>query len=195
MQETITTVDMRHDLFIANLFKHAMNGGKAYAETYPDCKSGHDQAASRLLSSVKIQTKIALLQAEGTEKAEYGLATCIEELDEVKALATRLKQPSAAVSAIGLKAKITGLDKTGVLPEPPPPALTTEELDICREMAKAVTESRLSPARPLTATPVHELPVGHTTSPETEIMAGGALENGLPPSGAGEEKRTTLPEI
>jgi hypothetical protein len=45
-------------------YKKDRNGARAYRDAYPNCNSGHDRAAHRLLRNVEIKARIAVLMAE-----------------------------------------------------------------------------------------------------------------------------------
>ena len=70
--------------------------------------------ASKLMSDAKVAQRVAELQAEAVERALVSVQSITAELEEARALAHRLGQPSAAVSASMGKAKLHGLltDKT-----------------------------------------------------------------------------------
>lgn len=68
----------------------------------------HRQAAHRMLTAVDVRGRIAELMAETAKKSQVTAESLIAEIDEVIAGAREDKQRGVLVSALSLKARITG---------------------------------------------------------------------------------------
>ena len=88
--------------------------GKSQREAYlgagynPSNDNATDAAASRLLSSVKVQTRLTELRAPATRRMQITLESITEMLREDRELARQNNQASAAVSASMGIAKLHG---------------------------------------------------------------------------------------
>lgn len=99
----------KHELFAQAIAK-GESATVAYKNVGYSAKGNAAEAcASRLLSSAKIQARVTELQERAAIKVETTAADIARQLDEDRALAIRLGQPSAAVSATLGKAKVLGL--------------------------------------------------------------------------------------
>lgn len=100
----------KHERFAQELAKGATQDA---AYTLAGYKADRG-AASRLSAKVNIKTRVAELQERAAIKVETTVEDIARQLDEDRALAISLGQPSAAVSATLGKAKVLGLivDKT-----------------------------------------------------------------------------------
>lgn len=104
----------RHELFAQALAKGG-NATSAYKDAgYSAQGNAAESAASRLLSDVKVQQRVAELQERAAVRAEKTVADLVDMLDEDRELARKLEQPSAAISAVMGMGKLLGLvkDKT-----------------------------------------------------------------------------------
>ncbi|MCP3382844.1 hypothetical protein NLM31_20980 [Bradyrhizobium sp. CCGUVB4N] len=104
--------NQRHELF-ANLIVQAPKSGMSNTGCYLACGyraegNAAEVAASRLLSSDKIRTRIAELTAPVVKKTRTTVDTLAAQLDEVFAGASGDKQWGAAGSAAALKARLLG---------------------------------------------------------------------------------------
>jgi len=66
-------------------------------------------AASRLLTNVNVQARIADLRARAAQKASISLEKLTDELMAITAQARQLDQPAAATGALALVARLHGL--------------------------------------------------------------------------------------
>jgi phage terminase small subunit len=108
--------NLRHEAF-AQLVAQAPKRGLSNAECYrqagyhvapgPAC----DVSASRLLSSDKVQARIAELIAPAVRKTGVTVASLLDELEQARSAAHDDRQFSAAVQAIAGKARLAGLDR------------------------------------------------------------------------------------
>lgn len=85
---------------------------KAYvAVGYSD--KGAAQSANRLLRVAEVCARVAEIRAAVNErmieKTAYDLGAAMIEAEEARALAVEVRNPAAAVAAVGLKAKLNGL--------------------------------------------------------------------------------------
>lgn len=101
-------INPRHERFCQELVKGASQG-QAYTAAGYDAEGNVAEAcASRLLTNVKIRDRVLELKNGAAARVEVTVASLVSELDGIRDLALKLEQPSAAVSAVMGKAKITG---------------------------------------------------------------------------------------
>lgn len=86
-------------------FNHAL----AYRMAYPKCKRNSNSLAAKLVAKGTIKEYIAKKKAEIAAKIGYGKVEAMKEADAALTLAMSERQPAAAGSIIGLKAKLNGL--------------------------------------------------------------------------------------
>jgi len=104
----------KHELFAQALAK-GENASSAYrASGYSATGNSAEAAASRLLSDVKVQARVAELQERAAIRTEKTVADLVTMLEEDRILAREVEQPSAAISAVMGMGKLLGLvkDKT-----------------------------------------------------------------------------------
>jgi len=99
----------RHERFAHAYIKIGI-GSKAYAAagyptTSPDTRKAN---ASRLLTYATVKARIEELRRHMTRRTAVTVESLAEELDEARALALKTEQPSAAVQASTVKAKLFG---------------------------------------------------------------------------------------
>ncbi len=95
----------RHERFAQELAK-----GKSQVAAYKAAGyKPNDSASARLCGNVRIKERLLELQVRVAEKAVVTAADIAAQLDEDRAVARKLKQGSAAVSATMGKAKVLGL--------------------------------------------------------------------------------------
>ena len=84
-------------------------GWKAYKFVYPKASEHAAECGfTRLYKNVEFCERIAELHADAAEDAEITLESLLREAEELRQLGVRLKQPSAAVSALKLKSELSG---------------------------------------------------------------------------------------
>lgn len=90
------------------------NASESYRFAY-DCKNMKPETINRnahaLLSDNKVSARIEQLREAAARRNEITVDSLIDELEEARALARDIANPSAMVSATMGKAKITGFDK------------------------------------------------------------------------------------
>ena len=91
------------------------------------------RAAHDLMVNSKVATRIQELQRKIERKYEVTAESIAKEADEDRALARELGQPSAAVAALNLKARLFGLDKQVVSNDPDNPMPTLINVEIVRK--------------------------------------------------------------
>jgi hypothetical protein len=91
------------------------------------------RAAHDLMVNSKVATRIQELQQKIERKYEVTAESIAKEADEDRALARELGQPSAAVAALNLKARLFGLDKQVVSNDPDNPMPTLINVEIVRK--------------------------------------------------------------
>lgn len=97
------------------LFAQAVAKGKTYRDAYvqagykPEAENAAESNSSRLISSDKVKTRIHELQERMANRVEVTAESLARELDSIINQARGVDQHGAAVSAIGLKAKLFGL--------------------------------------------------------------------------------------
>jgi hypothetical protein len=90
-------------------FAQALAEGKPASSAYEEAGySPNDGNAVRLKGNEKIKSRVAELQGQGAERAVVTLQSLIAEADEIKAGALAKGHYSAAVSALTVKAKLSG---------------------------------------------------------------------------------------
>jgi hypothetical protein len=98
----------KHELFAQALAK-GENATNAYKGAgYTALGNSAEAAASRLLSDVKVQARVAELQERAAVKVEKTVADLVVMLEEDRTLARAEKQSSAAVAAVMGMGKLLG---------------------------------------------------------------------------------------
>lgn len=103
----------KQDAFCLAFFETG-NAAEAYRRAYDvadDAKDGWLYVeACQLLDNPKITLRLEELRAQAEKLAIYNRSAASEEYEQARQMATRLGNPSAAVSAINGKVKLFGLD-------------------------------------------------------------------------------------
>lgn len=110
----------RHERFarciVAGLTGERYSQGRAYVAAGYNAKDAGkaggsaEVAASRLLKKVQpILARVSELQAEAAKAARVTVESIVGELEEARAIAAKVEQPSAMVAASAAKAKVLGL--------------------------------------------------------------------------------------
>lgn len=95
----------RHERFAQEVAQ-----GRSATEAYAAAGYTPNQpSASRLLSNVMVQARVAELQGKVSRKVEVTLESLLAEAEEARALAITLKQPGAAIAAIKEKGVLAGV--------------------------------------------------------------------------------------
>jgi terminase small subunit-like protein len=81
----------------------------ALAGYRPTTRNALDVSASQLLRTPKIKREIARRKAAMIKRADVTLDKLLQDLADDRELARRLEQPSAAIAAVQLTAKLCGL--------------------------------------------------------------------------------------
>ena len=102
--------NIRHERF-ARYWMRTGVASQAYAKAGYETKPGRPtiSAASRLLTHVDVQRRIRELRKQMATRNRITVDTLIDDLREDRALARTLGQPSAAIAATQLTAKLVGL--------------------------------------------------------------------------------------
>ena len=66
--------------FINEYCSNGFNGSAAYKKAYPDCKSGHEAAASRLLRNVKIKEAITAKLKDRAKKVDVTIDYVLQKI-------------------------------------------------------------------------------------------------------------------
>jgi phage terminase small subunit len=99
----------RHELFAQAIAKGSSQR-EAYLNAGYDVKPEvADAAASRLLSDVRVESRVAELLELAATETEKTITDIVKMLEEDRAMARDLKQPSAAITAAMGIAKVLGL--------------------------------------------------------------------------------------
>lgn len=97
----------RHERFAQELAK-----GKSASEAYANAGyKANDGNAATLKGNQRVEQRIAELLNKAASKTEVTIETLAAQLDEDRALAHKIEQPGAAVSASTAKAKLFGYMK------------------------------------------------------------------------------------
>lgn len=98
----------------AQKYVELSNASEAYRQSY-NAENMADktiwEAACRLLTDSKVGARVMELQKAIEEKHNITVDDLVKELEEARALAKRLEQPSAMVAASNGKGKMLGFDK------------------------------------------------------------------------------------
>ena len=95
----------RHERFAQEL---AM--GKTQVEAYEVAGYvANDSNSSKMARNPKILARVAEITGKAAQKAAVTVASILEELEEARALARKIKQPSTMATASLGKAKVAGL--------------------------------------------------------------------------------------
>lgn len=93
------------------------NAAEAYRRAYEVADDARDGwlyvEACQMLDNPKISLRLEELQAEAQRLSLFTIRKAAEEYEQARALAVKLDNPAAAVSAITGKVKLFGLDKPG----------------------------------------------------------------------------------
>src|SRR6266849_3825685 len=102
--------NIRRERFARHFIKTG-NASKAYrfAGFSPRTPGSLWTASSRLLRHVEVASRIAELRRQMTYKTKISLESLLNDLAEDRALARELGQPSAAIQATTMAAKLVGL--------------------------------------------------------------------------------------
>ncbi len=105
-----TALNPKQLRFVAEWMKHG-NASRAYALAgyQPQTQRSLEVASSRLLSHVEVQREITRRKAAMIKRADVTLDKLLQDLQDDRALARKLEQPSAAIAATQLTAKLCGL--------------------------------------------------------------------------------------
>jgi hypothetical protein len=102
-------INARHEIAAQEKAK-GKSDAEAYRVSYPNCsKASAETAGPRLFRNVQVKNRVAELQAETARAAVVTAESVVDELEEARALARKLKQPGAMVMASHRKAMIAGL--------------------------------------------------------------------------------------
>lgn len=97
----------------AQLVAMGMNQSLAYRQAY-NAKGMKaktiNECASRLMRDRKVTARVAEIRKPVIAKARYGLTQAMEEAERAMHMGLMLGQPSAAVSAVALRARLNGLE-------------------------------------------------------------------------------------
>jgi|SRR5882672_3951939 len=102
--------NIRHERFAREYIKTGV-GAQAYLKAgyHPSTRNALDVNACRMLRHRKVASRIAELRRQMTYKTKISLESLLSDLADDRALARELGQPSAAIAATTLAAKLTGL--------------------------------------------------------------------------------------
>ena len=111
-----------------------------YAES--SCMSG--QAAKDVYDNLRVKAAIARIDDKTVKRSEYDIDACDTQYSEIITLAIRLKQPSAAVSAITGRARLRGWDKDNEIGNKAPEDISDEQAKRWSEMAAIANQERIA---------------------------------------------------
>ncbi len=98
----------RHERFAQEIVKGTGNADSYIAAGYKVSAGVASACATKLLKIARICSRIAEIHAAGVKRAEVTVESLIREVDEARALAMAINQPSAAVAAIREKGVLSG---------------------------------------------------------------------------------------
>src|SRR5882672_12778415 len=148
--------NIRHERFARAVIRTGV-AARAYLKAgySPTTRNALDVSACQLLRRPKVQTRIKELRKQMAARNRITVDTLIEDLREDRQLAREIGQPSAAIAATQLTAKLVGLlverkeqgqpgDFTGLQSEADVLALVRSELG--EDSARALAAALAAPA-------------------------------------------------
>lgn len=108
----------KQEAFVAEYLTNGGNATDAYEKHIALPKTSREhmtQAASKMVNSFNIRSRIAFLRGEIADKTKTTIETVIRELEEAREQAIETCQTSAAVAASVAKSKIMGFEKTNLV--------------------------------------------------------------------------------
>jgi phage terminase small subunit len=129
--------------FINEYMINGHNATKAYKKAYPDCKSGHKQNGSRLLTNDDILKTIAGLMAITGAEVGWSVAKAQAMLIETRDRAILQGTSSVEVSAVVAINRMFGLDKDASLDKQEPEDISDTELMRLQALSKDMTGPKL----------------------------------------------------
>jgi phage terminase small subunit len=134
-------INDKQQAFVNEYITNGHNATQAYKKAYPDCKSGHKQAGSRLLTNVDIRQAIDTILDDIGAEAGWNVEIALSKLKDVIKKSMANKQYSSAVSGIVAANRMFCLDMDTQATDQPLP-LTKEELDQANRAANVVLASQ-----------------------------------------------------
>jgi hypothetical protein len=105
--------NQRHEAFanhIATRAKTRISQAEAYMRSgYKAQRKGAEALGCRLLKNIKVQRRIAEISAPAVRKSRITMEKVLMDAEAARLLAMDTKQPSAAIAATQLTAKLVGL--------------------------------------------------------------------------------------
>ena len=117
-----------------------------YSKTYARSGLGH-----RIYADIRVKRAIARIDAKMEARSEYDVDQCDKQYSDIIALAIKLKQPSAAVSAITGRARLRGWDKQTHITEEMAQDITPEQAQRYSDMAAVANRENISISEEKTA--------------------------------------------
>jgi hypothetical protein len=99
---------VRHERFAQNLAKGMTQRASYMAAGYQCTPDAADAAASRLLTSAKVEERVVEVLKPVAKEVRVTVASLVAEADAAMAAAARDGHHSAVIAALTLKAKVTG---------------------------------------------------------------------------------------
>ena len=137
-------INHKQQAFINEYMINGHNATKAYKKAYPDCKSGHRQAASLLLTNIDITKAIEADMAVLKEETGWSVQIALDKLKDIIKKSVTGKQYSSAVSGIVAANRMFGLDKDMQLNAEQPLDLTAEQHEEALAASNRTLDIKLS---------------------------------------------------
>lgn len=122
------------------------NGADAYRKAYPNCISGHKQAAERLLTNVDLKAYIANIDAKTAAKMDLSRESQYLRLLNAHDKANTANSPAAMVGALREMNEMLGYHRDKAPNEEQAQAvvrrMTTQDRLIAEEVARLLTERK-----------------------------------------------------
>lgn len=111
-------LDPKRERFVEAYRENGGNAAEAFREANPRARKWKNMNAAQvkgcnMLKEPAVQQALAELQAQARERHHVTVESLTDELDADREDARKAGQFSAAISAVGLKAKLHGLIKNG----------------------------------------------------------------------------------
>lgn len=112
----------KQEAFVAEYLTNGNNATAAYEKCIAldgTSRQHMSEAASRMIKSFKIRSRIAYLRGEIGDITKTTVESVLMELEEARVLAVETAQPGAAATASIAKSKIMGFEKTNLVLQDP----------------------------------------------------------------------------
>ncbi len=148
--------NIKDDSTVEAIAREFCSNGRNKAEAMLDV--GYEPSYARggrgqgmVYGNERVKAAIARIDSKTEARSEYDVDQCDKQYSEIITLAIKLKQPSAAVSAITGRARLRGWDKDTHVNEDTASAISPDQAQEYRRMAAAANRDKISISKEKTA--------------------------------------------